>query len=452
MGRCGGRVRNQVLIFGFIGSVALLVAGCHSGKCSGSDCPGDFSTNDFTVLPDLAGEDLTKVPDLVSAGDMYTPLFSTATYGVDTGPIYLASGSLNAATDNTQDLVVVNTNNPAGVPVVHSTLSVLLGNGDGTFQNKMSTTIDDYPFSVLASSDLNGDGKNDVLIAVYDGFDVLLGDNTGHFGSPTHTTVTDGSTGIRGAQVGDMDGDGKLDVVLVDIGTDFGKIWVSRGNGDGTFNTPAPFVTQGTPNAGDPLSAFAVRLGDMDGDGKLDAVTVNSDSAGTTNEVSILTNTSVKNSGVVSMVVGREITASRVPVDLLLAQLDSKNGLDIVVANEVDSSIDVFLATATSLTYAAAVNYKVAGAPAAITFGDIDGDAKPDLVTANSGNSTVTVLYNSGGGAFGVATANRPGAESYPTGLNPVSVITGNFNADTKTDAATANQGDDNVTVLLNQR
>ncbi len=282
----------------------------------------------------------------------------------------------------------------------------------------MNTTIDDYPFSVLASSDLNGDGKNDVLIAVYDGFDVLFGDNTGHFSAtPTHVTVTDGSTFVRGAQIADIDGDGKLDVVLVDEGVDFGKIWVSLGNGNGTFNTPTPFITQGTPNAGDPLSALAVRLGDMDGDGKLDAVTVNSDSAGTTNEVSILTNTSVKNSGVVTMTVGREIGASRVPVDLLLAQLDSQNGLDIVVANEVDNSVDVFLATSTALAYAAAVNYKIAGSPGAITFGDIDGDAKPDIVSANVGNSTVTVLYNSGAGRVRRGDGDPTGGRELPDRL-----------------------------------
>ncbi len=129
-------MRNQVLVIGFIGSVALLVGACSSGgKCSGANCPADFSVIDFTMPRDLAGEDLTKLPDLLVEGDMYTPLFTMATYNVDTGPIYLASGSLNAATDNTQDLVVVNTNNPAGVPVA-STLSVLLGNGDGTFKGR----------------------------------------------------------------------------------------------------------------------------------------------------------------------------------------------------------------------------------------------------------------------------------------------------------------------------
>jgi hypothetical protein len=103
-------------------------------------------------------------------------------------------------------------------------------------------------------------------------------------------------------------------------------------------------------------------------------------------------------------------------------------------------------------TFAAAAPYGVPGGPTAIALGDIDADSKVDLVTVNAQSSSVTVLYGGAAGVFGTPTANRPGVESYPTGLHPSSLVLGTFNGDVKTDIVTADNGTSTVSVLINQR
>jgi hypothetical protein len=422
----------------------LAVGACRSGEVTPDlSSPDDQSVpGDSSVPPDLTGIDLRKI-DMANA-DLYTPLFKTAVpYTVESGPIFLATADLNK--DTKRDLVVANTNNPGGG--MPATVSVLLGNGDGTFQTKVSTNIDPTP-RALAITDLNGDTYPDVIVAIADGFDVLLG-SAGGLGAPTKTTIA--SPYIGSLSMGDIDGDGKVDAVLADLGVVTGKAWVSLGNGSGGFGTPMSFEVTSTATV---FSTIVARIGDMNNDGKIDIITANSEyPTPTTNTVSILTNTSTP--GNLSMgATPTELMAGAVPIDMLVGQLDGQNQLDIVVANLAGNDINVFLSSsnAGALTFATPATYMVPGGPTALTFGDIDADSKPDILTANAQASTVTVLYGGAGGMFGQATANRPGTESYGVGTNPTSLVAATFNGDIKIDVATANEGAGTVSVLLNQR
>ena len=84
------------------------------------------------------------------------------------------------------------------------------------------------------------------------------------------------------------------------------------------------------------------------------------------------------------------------------------------------------------LTVRAAVNYAVGMNPSSVTVGDINGDAKQDIVVANGGSNNVSLLVGAGNGTF------LP-AVNYPTGTQPRSVIPGDFNGDGKLDLAVAN-------------
>src|SRR5713101_2296185 len=171
------------------------------------------------------------------------------TYPVDSNNLYssphpVAIEDLNG--DGQLDLVVVN-----------DSVSVLLGNGNGTFEPAVSFAAGLYPQSV-AVGDLNGDGKPDLVTPnFYDqSISVMFGNGDGTF----QTAVTNdyGITGEPGAiAFGDVNGDGKLDIVT-------SGIWVLLGNGNGTFQTAMNFA------AG---FSYSVSIGDLNGDGKPDLVT-----------------------------------------------------------------------------------------------------------------------------------------------------------------------------------
>jgi len=441
----------------FFASLLLISAACRSEDMMSVDLAGiDMSVADLPDIAgidlpqfDLPGVDLTPPPDLLNA-DLYMPLFAPpVSYAAESGPIYLAAADLNK--DTFRDMIVVNTNDPTGFsgPATPSSVNVLLGVGNGTFQAKMSANIDDFPYGI-AIADLNADTNVDLVIALYDGYDVLLGQGNGMFGAPTKVTV---GTTVRFVSLGDIDGDNLLDVVLAARGAvaGTGSVWVARGAGNGTFAAATSFEVS-TVSVGDVRRANVVRLADMNADGKLDVVTSNTTATTTVNSISILANTSV--SGTVALATPVELTAAARPRDMVLAQLDNSNKLDIILANAGNDTVSIYLSDTPGapLTYAAPVNYTVGAGPYALAFADIDSDTKVDVVTANSLGASVTVLYGGIGGVFGVATASRPGSETYAVGNNPIAIVAGTLNADVKVDVVTANQNTANISVLINQR
>jgi hypothetical protein len=179
------------------------------------------------------------------------------------------------------DLVVANHDS--------SNVSVLVGNGDGTFQpaRNIDVTIhafglDSHPLT-LRVGDFNGDGKPDLLISQFVGFDagesfvtVLPGNGDGTFQAPISQ---DTGFGLIGLAVGDFNGDGKLDFATA--GSPVSGVLVFSGNGDGTFVSSGVFPSGGA-------NPFGVATGDFNGDGRPDLVVVNTFS----NTVGVLLNTS----------------------------------------------------------------------------------------------------------------------------------------------------------------
>jgi hypothetical protein len=90
------------------------------------------------------------------------------------------------------------------------------------------------------------------------------------------------------------------------------------------------------------------------------------------------------------------------------------------------------------------VRAEVGNSPYALAIGDFNGDGKPDLAIANSGDNTVTVLFGNGSGGF-TAAAGSP----FVVGAHPTSIAVGDFNGDGNLDLVTANAFDNTVTVLL---
>ena len=163
----------------------------------------------------------------------------------------VASGDFNG--DGNADVVVSNLSS--------NTISVLLGNGDGTFQPAVSYPVGFEP-AEIAVADFNGDGYLDLAVAsigcapcpagaLTGGVYVFLGHGDGTFGAPVNVEPGESAETIA---AGDLNGDGKPDLVVGSSGgTGFSFAIIN--NGDGTFKTPVGF---GTPTAGGAAVALAV--------------------------------------------------------------------------------------------------------------------------------------------------------------------------------------------------
>jgi hypothetical protein len=193
-----------------------------------------------------------------------------ATY--DSGGFASYAGVLNDVNgDGKPDVVVLNCS-PHGSTDCNrnATVGVLIGNGDGTFQE--AKTYDSGGLggtTALVVTDVNGDGKPDILVGDNcpgnctgnGSFGVLLGKGDGTF-QPSVTYNLTGIGGVEDIVVADLNGDGKPDLAIVGNGIDS---WLN--NGDGTFQFADSYPTTGNTRQ--------VFLTDLDGDGKLDFVDIN---------------------------------------------------------------------------------------------------------------------------------------------------------------------------------
>jgi serine/threonine protein kinase len=176
------------------------------------------------------------------------------TYAVGVRPYAVAVADFNG--DGKQDLAVSNLSSDS--------VSVLLGNGDGSFKPAVHYPTGVEPHGV-AVGDFNGDGKPDLAVANLksDTLSVLLGNGDGSFKPAVSYTV---GKGPRGVAIGDFNGDGKADLVVTDFMEN--SVSILLGNGDGTFQAAASYRSIGRP--------ISVAVADVNGDGKADLVASNS--------------------------------------------------------------------------------------------------------------------------------------------------------------------------------
>ncbi len=141
-------------------------------------------------------------------------------------------------------------------------VTILLGNGDGTFGTQTNYSTQD---GALAVADFNLDGIPDIVIAHPTAFGILIGRGDGTFQNPVEYSA---GGSIATVAVGDVNGDGKPDLVgIVPTADQNGSmIAVLLGNGDGTFSSPNTYLLYNSAQAGNE----AIVLADFNGDGKLD--------------------------------------------------------------------------------------------------------------------------------------------------------------------------------------
>jgi sugar lactone lactonase YvrE len=160
----------------------------------------------------------------------------------------VATGDFNG--DGIPDLLATRFFGPGGGVV-------FLGKGDGTFTEMGSFTLDPFPRSIL-TGDVNGDGKLDVLFGYDSGVGVFLGNGDGTFTQAPGSPLSGGAGGLS---AGDFNHDGKLDLAGIDNSIDLADVFL--GAGDGTFTRIAPTATVGQ----DVSAALSLVAADFNGDG-----------------------------------------------------------------------------------------------------------------------------------------------------------------------------------------
>jgi hypothetical protein len=301
-----------------------------------------------------------------------------------------------------------------------SQFEVLPGNGDGTFGPPLSTTFTvPTPATFLIAADLNGDGKPDLMFSGTYFVTALLGKGDGTF----HTTGLHTSIPAFDATVGDFDGDGKVDIATVWVaatvwGGYVGLASLALGNGDGTFqvSTFVSVLKQGNFQFGSSIAA-----GDLNGDGNTDLVEFG---AGNQNGlIAVLLgngNGTFGSPSVITSKLGYQGNSAAV------GDLNRDGRLDIVATDF--QTVGVFLGNGDG-TFKPEVDY--GGGGASVALGDFNGDGVPDIVTAGSSSSSgVSILLGNGDGTFGFPASVSTG------GLSASFVAVGDFNHDGKLDMA----------------
>jgi hypothetical protein len=339
-----------------------------------------------------------------------TVSFSAHDWGTGTSPVAMAIGDFNE--DGKEDLAVANQG--------ANTVSILLGNGNGTFTPGAGASTGNQP-SAVAVGDFNGDGHTDLVVGntVDSTLTILLGDGKGGF---TAAPALVNSVNPVSVAVGDFDADGRLDLAVAN--SSINTISIFLGNGDGTFRaTSTPTLQLQSPSF--------IALADFTGDGVPDLAIANQSG----NTITI-----ARGRGDGTFVTSSTVTTGSTPVWVGVADLNGDAKQDLAVVNRGSSTVSIFLGNGNG-TFQAGTDNATGTGPSSVAIGDVNGDGILDLIVANGISNNVSVLLGSGGGAFNAQATSA-------TNTGPASVAIGDFDANGKLDLAVVDQQANRVSVL----
>jgi hypothetical protein len=421
------------------GTAALSPTTCTATSCSGP-VPGDYitaTTNVYVTVwnPGVPASNVFFFPVI---GSTPSVSFSRKDYAAGNGPSSVAVADFKG--NRILDLAVANQ--------VDNTVSILLGNGDGTFQTQVPYSTGGYTPVSVAVGDFKNNGKLDLAVVNACGsspscttgtVSILLGKGDGTF-----TLGSSFSTGVAPTfvAVGDFNRDGNLDLAVAN-GTDD---TVSILLGDGTGN----FTLNSSPATGDNPTWVAV--GDFNDDGILDLAVANAGTASSRGDtITVLLG---NGDGTFTPTGASPIPSEGYsPVALGVGFFNNSfYNLDLAVANACGTSsactsggkVAILTGDGTG-AFTFTSDTSAGSGPSALAVADLNADGKLDVAVADATASAVSILLGDGAGNLSLQISPAPPS----TGATPSSIAIGDFNGDGTLGLVTANQNAANVSVLL---
>ncbi len=342
-------------------------------------------------------------------------------------PVFIATGDFNG--DGRLDLAIANYGT-VGFPATGRTLTILLGNGDGTFHAAPSPATGNAP-SGIAVGDFNGDGRTDLAVtnAGDNTLSILLGNGDGTFTAAASPATGSGPNGIA---TGDFNQDGIADLAVTN--TFDNTVSVLLGNGDGTFTSVGTISTGSNPNT--------VVVADFNRDGNADLAVANTGEVG----LNIFTGNgdgtfTAVSSPAVQNITGGDFAAVAVgdfnadgKADLVVVSSGNKLSGTVLLGNG-DGTFSVGSSIVGDTTYAAGV-----------AVHDFNRDGESDIVVTD--DQRTLILLSNGDGTFTAGPSSPLGNNDDP---DYRAIAAGDFNGDGVPDLAFTNSDLDAVSVVLTQ-
>jgi uncharacterized membrane protein len=461
-------VCNLTFVVLFIAAFTLVASAQETGIAHDYDRPWQHFAQPSAVQAPLIGplsaEVVSGSPDAGTVSFRKAIPHKTSGYN----PYSVAIADVNG--DGNLDLIVANEEQSKNDS--QGSISVMLGKGDGKFHAPVNYSSGGESAYSITVADVNGDGKLDLVVAngcfgsdcSTGSVSVLLGNGDGTFKKAK--TYRSGAASVFGAHVavGDLNGDGKLDLAVANTGSvccSAGLVGVLLGNGDGTFKKAKTYSTGGFDAIG------WVAIADLNGDKKPDLVVANYCATECSyppveGSVGVLLG---KGDGTFKAVKTYP-SGGDGAVSVAVADLNKDGKSDILVANcgpeacgpgSPGGNVGVLIGNGNG-TFKPVVNYPAANSPFNVVAADMNGDGKLDIVVSNWGtpnastnHGAVTVLLGKGNGTF------QP-MQTFPSGgAEAPSVAVADVNKDGRPDLVLAcvadslNQSSTGVvTVLIN--
>lgn len=368
-----------------------------------------------------------SVPD-VTFMDYPCPFTTAPTKPTGRTPMSIAVADIDG--DLHMDLVVANQDD--------NKVGVFLGHGDGTFGSQM-TFDTKMATDSIAVGDINGDGRPDIAVASSSdsSVNILINNSTQNnpafqLGPPMLTSGRPESIAI--GDLHDLHPNGTLDLV-VPFFDNGGKVKVFRYDKvTGLSNAQPPYMT---PHAGSPWGIAVAQLNKTDS--HLDLVVANRDLRAVTvflgNGDGTFPDPGTDNP--------METTEVKGAIAIATVDIDGSNGPDVVVVDYMSDSMSVRLNNGSG-SFGSPMVYQTGAHPQSVAAASLAGGGKPYVVVANQGENTVSVFR-------GNADANDPLTleDTCPTGKSPQAIAIADVNGDKQPDLIVANSGANTVSVLL---
>ncbi|CAF4135376.1 unnamed protein product [Adineta steineri] len=392
-----------------------------SGSEPLSTAVGDLNNdNQLDIIVSNCGTNNVIV--FIGEGDGTFPVQRTYSTGNNSCPTWTALGDIN--NDSIIDIIVAdNGTNMIGVFLGSSYIT-------GILEDTYSTGSSPHPHG-LALGDFNHDGQLDIIIANYDlnNVGVLLGYTNGTF--PLQTIFSTGDLSFpTSVAVDDLNDDNELDIIVANSATE--NIGILYGYGNGSFASLDLYST------GVGSIPQAVTTGDFNNDKKLDIAIVDS---GTNRVVTLIK----YDTGSFQKQITFSTGLGSAPNAVAVADLNNDGWLDFVAVNSGSGNVGVFLGLSNG-TFSNQTIYSTGmrSFPVAISIVDLNNDSYLDMVVANFYTNNVGIFLGYGNGTFTNQTTFYTGYNSGPCG-----VVCGDFNNDSQLDIAVALQTSGQMGVFL---